>query len=368
MKTDRFEEESDQYECVNPTYNFFIIEYDKKECKQFIRSKKSLSNFLLAAYLPEYALTAPLYVAGTMGWWKTGLAAQGCFLAFSCVFQYQVYQSGAAVNAPKELQYAYRGTFPMLENGFPFYGFLGRTCGLKSWHIQFLAAVPNYAHVPSTAVAIGGSWQAWPQHAAEFAKRWSYVPVVGGLVGSMGAPMVLTVTLGVSAVAHGLTALLAFKAADGPCLAADAANLLFLSKVFWMTLPSTHSSHSPSRIILGLMTKIPKVWMQTSLFVIFFDSLEFGEKMSMTISTLLGWYALGPLLVSSLWICRLFFADFECADIVFEFVICSPSMCPVFLAFVLFLHFIGIFACLPHDFSTLHGCMPKANATGNITM
>jgi len=73
MKTDRFEEESDQYECVNPTYNFFIIEYDKQEFNQFIRSEKQFKNFLLAAYFPEYVLTVPLYVAGT----KTrSLAAQ----------------------------------------------------------------------------------------------------------------------------------------------------------------------------------------------------------------------------------------------------------------------------------------------------
>jgi len=297
-------------------------------------------------FMPEYGLVPIFYFLGKNELFKTANALQAAFVVGSNAFQYKMYMDTLAKDAEDGVSEKVRG-YVQTICGIPV-----QRLRIPCWAFELISQMPNYVHVSQTAVITAASWKAWNSELKlEYLRRWEVVPLIGHYIGVLGVPGQLTCLLIWSCIAHGFAAFFAKDLGSQ----ADAANLLFLGKVFWSNNPI---DMSVLRMAMSVLVKAPKIWVKTSLVALTYDALEAeGALVQGVLAIILAWYATAPLLkalaivlIQAPWMFKV------------------GASCPIVLLLILALHFVGIFVCpQSHDLAvTRLGCTPTAGS--NSTM
>jgi len=236
---------------------------------------------------------------------------------------------------------------------------------VKSWGISkrfFLAVTlcPNYAHVHATSIFAGTALRHWtPELQDRFFRTWEFVPVIGHFVGTSSMPHILLFLLGYSCVMHAAAMVLCYAIIgrsdkdDRTRLTvqyADAANLLFAGAVLLQP-----EKRSLARMLVGVFVKGAFIWAKTACLAMEYDSFSRAQVVQATVSIMLAWYAMAPLISFGV----------VAFDELNKGCFCTLDKILVTVMLVVLIttvvkeggHFLGVFLCPSHDFSLLHcGC------------
>jgi len=140
--------------------------------------------------------------------------------------------------------------------------------GISKWRFEFATQMLNYVHVQQTSVMAGMAPMVWSTALQlEFERRWTVVPLIGGTMGQIAIPRFMLALVITSCAFHGLSAIFFFLRPGDEFVEeqADAANLLFLGKALAGDgIKPDIGGNGLSRMTMGLLTKLPMIWVKTS--------------------------------------------------------------------------------------------------------
>jgi len=209
------------------------------------------------------------------------------------------------------------------------------------WLFYYIVFLPNYVDVVSTSYTAGSSYLSQSESSkALFQRNWSYIPFVGGIVGGLGIPKILTLLLMFSCAFHLMCALVFSGYLWGEALPerCDSGNLL------------SELVASDSRLFICFFIKYPFLWMKTSLLAMQYDSMTWDMLAATLLSIALAWYGVLQLIP-----CFVRMAE-SVIGVRCQFMTVLVPLVMLCLGLTQqAIHLFGVFACSTHDLSMFKG-------------